>query len=243
MSDKKKVVEIDGTAYSYTGDAHHFIRDRRERGLFTALEWDKQNRVPKDGVEGLPMWYNRDKWTTVYSKSQTRAMRKREITARNVKRNANNREYRRKLRARNDLKLVEDFKASYHTSWQWLFYYGCIPIAEAESISRTYIGHHWENHEDEHGFNRWYKVDDDSASTWKYYKGEDVILIPKYWQGYLRRDYEEKFGGWETIDLEHTTYDGHAWWNYKALEQAAGSDIDLHNKHIFTAKEIRKLGA
>ena len=24
--------------------------------------------------------------------------------------------------------------------------------------------------------------------------------------------YIKKFGGWETIDLEHTEYDGHAWW-------------------------------
>lgn len=80
MSGKKKVVAIDGTDYFYTGDAHRLIRDRRERGLLTALEWDKQNRVPKDSVEGLPMWYNRDKWTTIYSKSQTRPMRKKEIS-------------------------------------------------------------------------------------------------------------------------------------------------------------------
>lgn len=42
MSGKKEVVTIDATEYSYTGDAHHFIRDRCERGLLTALEWDKQ---------------------------------------------------------------------------------------------------------------------------------------------------------------------------------------------------------
>lgn len=186
------------------------------------------------------MWYNRDKWTTVYSKSQTRAMRKRERAARNAKRNAKNREYRRKLRARNDLKLLEDFKASYHTSWQWLFEYGCIPIAEAETVSRTYSGYHWEG--DEYG-GHWAEDDGKSTSTWHYYRGEDVIPIPEYWQGYLRHAYELKFGGWDIIDLEHTDYDGHAWWDYGALEQAAGNDINLHDKHIFTAREIRKLGA
>lgn len=81
------------------------------------------------------------------------------------------------------------------------------------------------------------------TSTWYYYYGKDVIKIPKYWQGYLRGLYVSKYGGWYRINLGNTEYDGRVWWDYKALEKAAGDDINLHPDSPLTAKEIRKLGA
>lgn len=97
-----------------------------------------------------------------------------------------------------------------HTAWQWLQLYGRIPASGAESFSKHYNWDAWDTGELIHG--------DACDRTWWYYTGADTIQAPEELEKKLKQLYVEKFGGWEQIDLEHTTYDGHAWWTESDLK-------------------------
>lgn len=44
------------------------------------------------------------------------------------------------------------------------------------------------------------------------YQYEDTVIATDDEYERLKAAYIARFGGWETIDLEHTTYDGHKWY-------------------------------
>ena len=52
----------------------------------------------------------------------------------------------------------------------------------------------------------------DSEKEWYYYTDKQVSKISDKRFERLKALYIKAYGGWETIDLEHTEYDGHMWW-------------------------------
>ena len=63
-----------------------------------------------------------------------------------------------------------------------------------------------------HGFNDEEGYHISGTSTWYYYQYEDTVIATDDEYERLKAAYIARFGGWETIDLEHTTYDGHKWY-------------------------------
>ena len=94
-----------------------------------------------------------------------------------------------------------DFCRKPHTAWQWLNYAHCAPKTgkEPTGIHPRY----WDSETD--GWK-------DSEKKWYYYTDKQVSKISDKRFERLKALYVKAFGGWETIDLEHTDYDGHAWW-------------------------------
>ena len=52
----------------------------------------------------------------------------------------------------------------------------------------------------------------ESDKEWYYYTAEQVSPVSDKRYDRLKALYIKLYGGWETIDLENTTYDGHVWW-------------------------------
>lgn len=82
-----------------------------------------------------------------------------------------------------------------HTAWQWLRYFWRVPI--------DLNAGHYEGYYDK----SWFYYDMQNTRPVK-----DCLEYRK-----LQEMYVDKFGGWDAIDLEHTSYDGHAWWTDKDL--------------------------
>lgn len=94
-----------------------------------------------------------------------------------------------------------DFCRKPHTAWQWLNYAHCAPKAgEGPSGMRP---RYWDPDTEE-----W----KDSEKEWYYYTDKQVSKISDKRFERLKALYIKAYGGWETIDLEHTEYDGHMWW-------------------------------
>lgn len=89
---------------------------------------------------------------------------------------------------------VEQLEADYklHTAWQWLKA-GRVVNDTAIAILLIY---------DIEGF----------SSEWYYYRYIDTHVATKEEYDRLKALYIATYGGWDEIDLEHTTYDGHKWW-------------------------------
>ena len=71
------------------------------------------------------------------------------------------------------------------TAWQWLRYDHRKPADTAKPIEQN---------------------------SWYYYYWRDTTPTTEEEYQRLKDLYVKKFGGWEDIGLEHTTYDGHKWW-------------------------------
>lgn len=76
-----------------------------------------------------------------------------------------------------------------HTAWQWLRYHHRVPIDRNAG--------HW---------------DGPYEKQWFYYDRQNTRPVDYCEYDDLKHLYIAKFGGWDEIDLENTTYDGHAWW-------------------------------
>lgn len=95
------------------------------------------------------------------------------------------------------------YENSFKTSWQWLAQERRIPVegAEAHLIEKPYYI----------GYDCW------DSSSWYYYQEDDTRVVESWEYEKLKKLYISKFGGWETIDLENTEYDGRIWWDYRIL--------------------------
>lgn len=96
-----------------------------------------------------------------------------------------------------------EFCGDRHTAWQWLRYghripkegeepHGCVP-SFFDPEERSY-------------------VEVENGRVWYYYDADQTEPVDdkKYLE--LKQMYIEKFGGWDRIDLDHTTYNGRKWW-------------------------------
>ena len=88
-----------------------------------------------------------------------------------------------------------------HTAWQWLS-----EKHRAPKKGEVPVGRHPKYPDPDTG--SW----KESEKEWYYYSAAQVSPVTEKRYEKLKALYIKLFGGWETIDLEHTTYDGHAWW-------------------------------
>ena len=88
-----------------------------------------------------------------------------------------------------------------HTSWQWLskkhlaVRKGAVPVGRHPKYPDPETGC-WE----------------ESKKEWFYYNSAQVSPVSDERFERLKAQYIKLYGGWEMIDLENTTYDGHKWW-------------------------------
>ena len=148
-----------------------------------------------------------------YSEDQTRPFNKRELQrARNqLRRLEKTRKERLSCRCcgeyfgRDAVYELEnglcDFCRKPHTAWQWLAHKRCAPKTGEEPTGMH--PRYWNPETEE-----W----DNSEKEWYYYTAEQVRPVTEKRFEKLKALYIRIFGGWETIDLEHTAYNGHAWW-------------------------------
>ena len=85
------------------------------------------------------------------------------------------------------------------TSWQWLANERRVPVVDATAHRKT---------------NRYLNDDGEweESTKWYYYYKKDTMEVSKEEYQRLKELYIQKYGGWETIDLEHTDYNGQIWW-------------------------------
>lgn len=89
------------------------------------------------------------------------------------------------------------------TAWQWLSEARRMIRPGARAFPHTYK---------RHGFNDFDGYYAAGESTWYYYQYADTVIATDDEYEQLKNAYIARFGGWETIDLAHTTYDGHKWY-------------------------------
>lgn len=84
------------------------------------------------------------------------------------------------------------FSCRSHTAWQWLAHEhravrpGAVPIAWGPPYYHTRV--------------------------WWYYRYYDTYLVTDQEYQDLKARYIALFGGWQVIDLDTTTYNGHKWY-------------------------------
>ena len=185
----------------------------------TAIQWAQKGRAVlkrqlKKGTR--KEWHKsggRLTGAVFYMEDQTRPFNKRELQrARNMRRKM---EKTRRERlsctccgeyfgreARYELENgLCSFCSKPHTAWQWLNYVHCVP-KNGEKPTGMHP-RYWDP--DTEGW-------EDSEKEWYYYTDKQVSRISDKRFERLKALYIKAYGGWETIDLEHTSYDGHAWW-------------------------------
>lgn len=84
------------------------------------------------------------------------------------------------------------------TSWQWLSQDHRIPKDNAVAIGKTYK-YYWDYGQCDY-------------HTWYYYPKKDTVPVDEAEYQRLKALYIKKFGGWNCIDLDNTTYTGKKWW-------------------------------
>lgn len=94
-----------------------------------------------------------------------------------------------------------EFCCKPHTAWQWLDQKHCAPKRGEKPTGRH--PRYWNPETD-----GW----EDSPKEWFYYASTQVSRVSDKRFERLKSIYIKQYGGWDTIDLEHTTYDGHTWW-------------------------------
>ena len=92
----------------------------------------------------------------------------------------------------------EEFEKDYFTSWQMLRYKRRIPID-----GNDYFLKKWNIMDD---MGEWNEV------TYYYYDVKKTREVSDEEYHRLKILYIEKFGGWTSINLDHTNYDGRIWW-------------------------------
>lgn len=177
-------------------------------GAYLASSCWRQHLKPKDGEKPVELWTNRycqhiglyympeqlEPCTEEYYKKQLEAYR---AGCRAKARKCRRRKKARRLRAR----LQELHRP--RTAWQWLSEQRRMIRPGARAFPHTYK---------RHGFNDFDGYYVAGESTWYYYQYADTVITTDDEYEQLKNAYIARFGGWETIDLEHTTYDGHKWY-------------------------------
>lgn len=187
--------------------------------LMTEAQWGQKHRavLKRQRDKGIVKTWYKDPThkvsATFYREDQTRPYNQREMAkARKRQRDlAKTRKERLSCKccgayygryARQELEHgLCSFCVDDHTAWQWLRYRKCIPRKgeEPEKVHPKY----WDPERE-----TWRE----SEKGWYYYTSDQVKKVDDRKYTKLKALYVKKFGGWEEIDLETTTYDGRAWW-------------------------------
>lgn len=179
----------------------------------TKLQWLKEKRVILEEEEDngvyreWDVWRNKTAWAEFYSEDQTRLATKEELAAAKEERRKELScsccgKYwgRQSYEGENQFDSWGrcEFCSENHTAWQWLQYKHRVPKkGEQPRASRPsyFDGEDW-------AYGRKYY----------YYRSGQTEPVDDAEYERLKALYIKKYGGWDTIDLEHTTYDGHIWW-------------------------------
>ncbi len=153
----------------------------------TEKQWAKLKKIPKKGVKATVLYANRTgcEYFEYYSPTEVRDMNHKELQNYRDKKNAEAREYRKRIKEIRGKELK--------TAYQWLQQESRIPIDGAQAIPKEY--------EFEYGTKIYY-----------YYKRKDVHKISNSTFKKLKDLYIKLYDGWETIDLDNSTYNGKIWW-------------------------------
>lgn len=186
----------------------------------TEAQWNKKHRAILKRQRGKGVykeWYIDLKHitsATFYREDQTRPYNQRELSV--ARRQQRELVKTRKARlscsccgeylgrsARYELKggLCEFCQVD-HTAWQWLAYAHMAPTKNA--VPYRMYPKFWDP-----DIRRWEQGD----KQYYYYSHKDVRHVSDKRFESLKQQYIKLYGGWEKIDLNHTTYDGRIWWN------------------------------
>lgn len=195
------MIEIDGVKY------------------LTEAQWNKKHRavLKRQREKGIQKeWYTsptRSKSAVFYREDQTRPYNQRELSAAKRKQRELIKTRRERLsccccgeyfgrNARFELEYgLCTFCRKDHTSWQWLSEKH-MAVKEGEDAYGQYP-------------ERWDPDMEDWISSerkWFYYSWRQVKHVSEKRFEALKQKYITLYGGWETIDLAHTLYNGKKWW-------------------------------
>ena len=184
------------------------MRCANHEGAYLASTCWREHLMPKAGEKPVELWTNQYCGHTAlyYMPEQlepcTKAyyVEQQEVYRAHRRAKARERRHREKLR-RLRARLQELHRP--RTAWQWLSEARRMIRPGARAFPHTYK---------RHGFNDEEGYYISGTSTWYYYQYEDTVIATDDEYERLKAAYIARFGGWETIDLEHTTYDGHKWY-------------------------------
>ena len=187
--------------------------------LRTEAQWAAKHRavLKRERGKGLMrVWYITQRKTAeavFYREDQTRPFNQRELRRARKKK----RDLERTRKARLSCKCCGKYfgrDARYelqnglcgfchkpHTAWQWLSEKRLAPKKGEEAKGRHPVFL-------DTATDKW----KESEKEWYYYSAAQVSPVTEKRYEKLKALYIKLFGGWEMIDLDHTTYDGHAWW-------------------------------
>lgn len=199
--EEKELIEVDG------------------KTLMTETQWAKKYRavLKRQLKKGeVRRWFTPEGRRAVavfYCEDQTRPYNKRELQRARKKR----REMEKTRKARLSCRCCGEYFGRYakyelvaglcsfcakpHTAWQWLAYKHIAPKLNAVPEGKHPV--HWDPVMED-----WIE----SEKEWYYYTASQVKLVDDKRFEKLKELYIKTYGGWETIDLDNTTYDGHKWW-------------------------------
>ena len=171
----------------------------------TKLQWWSLGYDINDDAEGVEEWNNG--WcsfmVTRYTENEvhpSEAARRKWREHRNeIARRSREKIAREKAAREAEEAWEEEFRNDYYTAWQMLSQTRRVPIDGQDFYRKKWwFKDEWED--------EWFQ------SVYYYYdiKRSRRVSDEEYQQ--LKDLYVEKYGGWEKIDLDHTTYDGRAWW-------------------------------
>ena len=187
--------------------------------LRTEAQWAEKNRavLKRQREKGVRKeWYvpgGNTASAVFYREDQTRPYNQRELRRARKKRRDLIRTRKARLSCgccgeyygREAQHELQDGLCSYcrkpHTSWQWLSEKHLAP-----KKGEAPVGRHPKYPDLDAGCWK------ESEKEWFYYTSEQVTPVSDKRFERLKSQYIKLYGGWEMIDLENTTYDGHAWW-------------------------------
>lgn len=198
----------------------------------TEIQWRKQWYKPKRFASPIYLdWWissSRMKGAAFYDFRDVQPMGKREVEK--IRRTEAEKRYEK----RQEKKWYKDrpYWDDAHTAWQWLSKYGRIPAPGKKAFPEFYENDEWiDEFGDRHNA---------YSHTWYYYQGEDTIACPLELKEKLKTMYIEKFGGWEKIDLNSTTYDGHIWWTDDDLKGFKLPKVEIKKWPKYKPKKKRR---
>lgn len=176
---------------------------------------------PKEGSEGVMLWESsyKSKLEPYFSiEEELEPATEDEIfeffEKLRLERNRKAREYYAEKKAEREWAIKSELK----TAWQWLSEERRIPKEGAGYERNPEVFHYYDSEVGE-----W----EDFTSSYWYYMRMDTRPATDWEYKKLKELYISKFGGWETIDLENTEYDGRVWWDYRILVPELEGQIDI----------------
>ena len=184
------------------------MRCANYEGAYLAATCWQHHLMPKAGEKPVELWTNQfcGRTALYYMPEQLEPCTEAYYVEQQEVYRARRRAKARERRHRENLRRLKARLQELHrprTAWQWLSEKRRMIRPGAQATPYTYT---------RHGFNDEEGYYVSGTSTWYYYQYEDTVIATDDEYERLKAAYIARFGGWETIDLEHTSYNGHKWY-------------------------------